>query len=187
MWCRLARRSSYAIELDWDYAYLPSTATPVADQPVDAPTRTVRTSGNGITGSSGGAWVDLTADLSAFAGQTVTLGFRYWTDGARVGSGFLVDDLAITGQPLDGAEAAAGWTFDRVPGDDGDRGVGSYFNAYVVENRQYTGYDLGLKTGPYNFGFLDNPLLQNYVERFPYQDGVLISVLGQLVQPTTAR
>jgi immune inhibitor A len=49
------------------------------------------------------------------------------------------------------------------------------FNFYVAENRQYLGYDLSLKTGPYNFGFLDNPQLQNWVERFPYQDGVLIS------------
>ena len=35
-------------------------------------------------------------------------------------------------------------------------------------------FDDSLRTGPYNFGFLDNPLLQNWVEHFPYQDGLLV-------------
>ena len=49
-----------------------------------------------ITGTSTG-YVALTADLSAFAGQTVTIGFRYWTDGAVVGNvvaGPIADKLA---------------------------------------------------------------------------------------------
>ena len=50
----------------------------------------------------------------------------------------------------------------------------SYFNAYFAEYRNYRGYDDGLRTGPYNFGFLDNPNLQNWVEHFPYQDGLLV-------------
>ena len=50
-----------------------------------------------------------------------------------------------------------------------------HFNAYVAEFRQYRGYDKSLKTGPYNFGFLDDPDLGNYVEHFPYQEGLLIS------------
>ena len=52
--------------------------------------------------------------------------------------------------------------------------TGFYFNAYVAEFRQYRGYDDGLRTGPYNFGFQDNPLLGNWVEHFSYQDGLLI-------------
>ena len=47
----------------------------------------------------------------------------------------------------------------------------TYFNAYLAENRQYTGYDDSLRLGPYNFGF---PSMPNKVEHFPYQDGVLI-------------
>ena len=31
-----------------------------------------------------------------------------------------------------------------------------------------------LRTGPYNFGFLNNPALGNWVEHFPYQDGLLV-------------
>ena len=47
-----------------------------------------------------------------------------------------------------------------------------YFNAYLAEFRQYRGYDDGLRTGPYNFGFPNGP---NWVEHFPYQDGLLVS------------
>jgi immune inhibitor A len=45
----------------------------------------------------------------------------------------------------------------------------------VLENRQYIGYDKALQVGPYNFGFLDNPNLQDFVEHFPLQDGLLVS------------
>ena len=52
-------------------------------------------------------------------------------------------------------------------------GDAALFNAYVAEFRQYVDYDNGLKTGPYNFGFLNT--LPDWVEHFPYQDGLLIS------------
>ncbi|MEO8207385.1 MAG: peptidase M6, partial [Chloroflexota bacterium] len=38
----------------------------------------------------------------------------------------------------------------------------------------YRGYDDGLRTGPYNFGYLNNPDLGNWVDHFPYQDGLLV-------------
>ena len=136
--------------------------------------------GNGITDNSGGAWVDLTADLSAYAGQTVTIGFRYWTDGAVANPGFFVDDIAISGQPLDDAETDPGWTyagFIRT----GSVITQSFFNAYFAEFRTYKGYDDGLRTGPYNFGFLNNPTLGNWVEHFPYQDGLLVWYYDEFV------
>lgn len=108
----LAAKVRYDIEPDWDYAYLTVNGTPVATNLSTATNPNGQNFGNGITGNSSGAWADLTADLSAYAGQTVTLGFRYWTDGATAGSGFSVDDIAVTGQPVDGAESDAGWTFD---------------------------------------------------------------------------
>jgi len=129
--------------------------------------------GNGITGSSGGNWVNLTADLSGFAGQSVTLGWRYWTDGAVAEAGFQLDEVAVTGQPIDGAEAPAGWTFAGFARTTGDVS-NSFFNAYFAEYRNYRGYDDGLRTGPYNFGFLDQPTKQNWVEHFVYQDGLLV-------------
>jgi immune inhibitor A len=191
---QLSAKALYNIELDWDYAYL------IVSTDGGAHWSTVHTNlstnespngqnfGEGITGvSTGGGWVDLTADLSAYGGQTVLLGFEYWTDGAVQGTdpdltaGFSLDEIAVTGQPVDGAETAAGWTFSPATGGfratTGDETT-SYFNAYVVENRQYVGsdrlrvgFDSGLKTGPYNFGGTVGP---NWAERFPYQDGVVI-------------
>ncbi len=164
---------SYEIELDWDYAYLVVNGVNV---PTSLSTNTNpngQNFGEGITGSTGGTWVDLTADLSAYAGQTVEVGFRYWTDGAVAEAGFSVDDIDITGQPLDDAETDPGWSyagFSRTTGVISQ----SFFNAYIAEFRQYEGYDESLKTGPYNFGFLDNPDKQNWVEHFAYQEGMLV-------------
>ena len=44
----------------------------------------------------------------------------------------------------------------------------------MAEFRQYRGYDAGLANA-YNFGWGGDPGLGNWVERFPYQDGLLIS------------
>jgi immune inhibitor A len=43
---------------------------------------------------------------------------------------------------------------------------------YVAEYRAYWGYDKNLQVGPYYFGYNDRP---NYVDHFPYQDGLLIN------------
>jgi immune inhibitor A len=169
----LAAKVRYDIEQDWDYAYLTINGVSIGTNLSSASDPNGQNFGGGITGSSGDAWVDLTADLSAYAGQTVTLGFRYWTDGAVAEDGFGVDDIAITGLPVDGAETDMGWTFNGVTRTTGQVTT-SYFNAYFAEYRTYGGYDAGLRTGPYNFGYLDNPELSNWVEHFPYQDGLLV-------------
>jgi immune inhibitor A len=168
----LTAQVNYEIELDWDYAYLTVNGVSV---PTNLSTNTNpngQNFGEGITGFSGG-WVTLTADLSAFAGQTVDIGFRYWTDVAVAESGINVDNIEITGLPLDDAETDPGWVYAGFTRTDGVV-TESFFNAYIAEFRQYVGYDTSLKTGPYNFGFLDNPNLQNWVEHFPYQDGLLV-------------
>jgi immune inhibitor A len=117
------------------------------------------------------AWVPVTADLSAYANSTVLLRFNYETDPAVAGQGFGFDELAITGLPTDGAETDTGWTFAGFSRTTGQT-ITPYFNAYVLESRQYIGYDKALQVGPYNFGF---PSAPNLVEHFPLQDGVLIS------------
>jgi immune inhibitor A len=159
----------YSIEQNWDYAYLIVNGNPVATNLSTNTNPNGQNFGNGITGSSGGNWVDLTANLSSYAGQTVTIGFRYWTDGAAVESGFQVDDITVAGQTY-GAEADDGFTLNGFRVTSGTETQG-YFNAYIAENRQYLGYDAGLRTGPYNFGGTVGP---NWAERFPYQDGLLI-------------
>jgi immune inhibitor A len=178
----LTAQVRYDIEQDWDYAYLVASTDGGATWQNVPTSRSTATDpngqnfGNGITGTSAGLWVTLDANLSAYAGN-VLLGFRYWTDGAVVERGFMVDDIQISGQPVDGAESEAGWTFTPADGFRVSTGVDStpYFNTYLAEFRQYRGYDDSLRTGAYNFGFLDNPALGNWVERFPYQDGLLIS------------
>jgi immune inhibitor A len=166
----LSAKVRYSIEPGYDYAYLrvdgALVLTSVSNSLIVP---------NGIEGESPG-WVDLTASLPA---GTHTVAFGYWTDGGVQGDpdgtgqpGFAVDDIAITGQPLDGAESDAGWTFDT----NSDTGFHSTsgteifntFNFYVAENRQYWGYDANLATGPYNF------TTGTWAERFPYQDGLLV-------------
>lgn len=157
----------YDIELDWDYAYLTVNGAPVATNLSTNTNPNGQNFGSGITGSSGGAWVLLTADLSAYAGQTVTLGFRYWTDSAVVENGLSVDDIAITGLADDDAESDPGWVYNGFARTTGTT-TREFFNAYFAEFRQYRGYDSTLQTGPYNF------ISANGVEHFPYQDGLLV-------------
>ena len=48
----------------------------------------------------------------------------------------------------------------------------AYDQFYLASNRSYVSYDKYLKTGPYNFGWPDRP---DFVEKFPYQDGLLVN------------
>jgi immune inhibitor A len=175
----LSAKVKYNIELDWDYAYLVYSTDGGANWSSIETNLSSTTDphgqnfGYGITGVSSG-WVDLIASLPA---GNVLLGFRYWTDTNTGGFGFMLDDINITGFPTDGAETDAGWTFTPANGFRVTTGTeGALYNHYyVAEYRTYKGYDSSLKVGPYNFGFLDNPLLGNWVEHLPYQDGLLIN------------
>jgi immune inhibitor A len=184
----------YHIEPCWDYAYLQvstdggTTFTNVHTSASDDPDLNVngQNFGEGISGVSGHELhcddnldldpdvVNVTADLSAYANSTVQLRFRYWTDGAAVGEGLGWDNLAINGSVVDDAETDTGWTFDGFVRTDGT--VTALFpHYYIAEYRNYRGYDLALKLGPYNFvDPLGTAGLPNWVEHFPYQDGLLI-------------
>ncbi|MGH3335123.1 MAG: M6 family metalloprotease domain-containing protein, partial [Nocardioides sp.] len=167
----LAAKVRYDIEQDWDYAYLTVNGESVPTSLSTDTDPNGQNFGNGITGSSQGQWVDLTADLSAFAGQTVTLGFRYWTDGAVAEPGFQADNVTLDGTSVGTAESDEGWTFAGFRTTTGSE-IQEFFNAYVGENRQYDGYDTSLKTA-YNFSTpLTNP---DRVESYPYQNGLLLS------------
>ncbi len=169
----------YNIEVNWDYAYLVystdggATWTPIETNLSVSTNPNGQNFGFGITGVSSG-WVDMTANLPA---GNVLLGFRYWTDTNTGGFGFMVDDINITGFPTDGAETDAGWTYKPTTGFHVSNGIESaLFNQYyVAEYRAYKGYDKTLKTGPYFFGYMNNPDLVNFVDHFPYQDGLLIN------------
>jgi hypothetical protein len=62
----------------------------------------------GFNGSSGG-WKPETFDLSAYAGQTVLLAFRYVTDSGVDGAGWWVDDVAVGGAALSDGASLEGW------------------------------------------------------------------------------
>lgn len=170
---------NYEIEYDWDYAYLVIstdggnnwenvwTDHSTNDDPNG------QNFGAGIMGSTGGAWVPLTADLSAYEGD-VMIGFRYWTDVAYVESGLMVDNMQINDGPALGAEMEEGVTLAGFRVSTGTE-TGLYSHYYLAELRNYYGYDDTLRTGPYNFGFIGEPGGDNWTERFPYQDGLLIS------------
>ena len=134
--------------------------------------------GNGIDGVSG--WVPATFDLSAYAGKTVGLRLHYRTDGAVQGqdenaaAGFFADAVRPRTATVftDGAENGNnGWTpvgFAAVGATKSDL----FDHYYVASNRTYAAFDKYMRTGPYNFGFPDRP---DWVEHFPYQDGLLVS------------
>jgi immune inhibitor A len=168
----LAAKVFYGIEEGYDYAnVIVSTDGGATWQTVHTNLSNSSVEPNGIEGFSNGAWVDLTANLPA---GNVLVGFRYSSDGGVNFDGFMIDNILISGYPLDGAEADAGWTYAPVGGFRVTTGTEDklYNHYYVAEYRTYKGYDQSLKLGPYYFGYLDKP---NFADRFPYQDGLLIN------------
>ena len=95
-------RAWYSMENSWDYFYailstdggrsfvnLPGTNTTMSDP-------NGNNADNGITGSSSGQFFAMSFDLSAYVGQSVQLGFRFFTDGGTTipGDGVYVDEIS---------------------------------------------------------------------------------------------
>jgi immune inhibitor A len=173
----LSMRLSFAMESAWDYGYvsvsadngatwsnLPSTGLTTNANP-NGPNL-----GNGFTGTTSGAWITRTFDLTAWAGQTVQLRIRYLTDAFTFLSGLVVDDITI-GSFVDTADSSSGWTLTRFASSNGKR-ITNNPHYYIAEFRQYRGYDTGLQTGPYGGSLLGKP---NWYSHYPYQDGLLIT------------
>ncbi|MGK5529426.1 immune inhibitor A domain-containing protein [Streptomyces sp. URMC 129] len=171
----------WSIEEGYDYLYVEASAdggatwTPLdgtADGeplPRDSADRAV------LTGESGGDRA-LSFPLDAYAGAPVELRFRYQTDGSVAGTGFTADAITVTadGETVfsDDAESGEGdWSADGFAVV-GASVTDSYPQFYIVQNRQYVGYDRTLRTGPYNFGFQDTE--PRWVEHFAYQSGMLV-------------
>jgi len=90
----------YDIEDGYDYAYVEASRdggltfeTLAGDITTDS-NPNGNNEGNGINGSSID-WVPATFDLSDYAGEHLTLRFRYTTDPATLGSGFYIDDVSL--------------------------------------------------------------------------------------------
>ncbi|MEV6687650.1 immune inhibitor A domain-containing protein [Streptomyces sp. NPDC051130] len=177
----LSLKSWWDIEQDYDFLYTEvstdggATWTALAGTADGAALPADASGAPSLTGASG-AWKQLNFPLDAYAGKKFDLRFRYQTDGGAGGKGFTADAINITadGSTLftDGAENGDnGWTgkgFSRV----GAGFTKEYPQYYLAENRRYVSYDSTLKVGPYNFGFTNTK--PNWVEHYPYQDGLLI-------------
>ncbi|TWG92333.1 immune inhibitor A [Nocardioides sp. J9] len=108
-------------------------------------------------------------------GQESILRFRYNTDGGLNEAGAFIDNIAVTADGTtftDGAEDGDnGWTADGFTISTGtDTKVTPRY--YLIENRQYVGYDETLEVGPYNFS--EAYTRPDWVEQFPYQNGMLV-------------
>ncbi|HEY0448850.1 hypothetical protein [Actinophytocola sp.] len=96
--------AKYGAEFGFDYGYVVvstdggATYKPIAgDKTIDAP------GGPGLNGTTSG-FEPHTFDLTAYAGQTVLLGFQYISDGGVNEGGFKVDDVTVGGtQVSDGS------------------------------------------------------------------------------------
>lgn len=71
---------------------------------------------NAFTANSGG-WQQVEMDLSAYAGITVELHISYASDWAFQALGVFIDDIEISGMPIEDFEAGMGeWTVSTAPG-----------------------------------------------------------------------
>ena len=83
------------------------------------------------------SWVHPTIDLADMSGKQVQIRLRYYTDGAAVMRGMLIDNVSINGREVDGDfedERASGWKLDGF-----SRSTGSHDllvpHFYLVEYR----------------------------------------------------
>lgn len=157
---------AYDIEADYDFLY--------SQVSTDGGT-TWRDVASPLTGKNM-TWSTKSVDLSAYKGQKIKFRFLYQTDGGVNEAGAFLDDIVTTVDGVastEGAETAtSAWTakgFTRINGTVSKQ-VPQF---YLAEYRRHEGYDRGLKTGPYNFGFANTR--PDWVEHFPYQEGLLIT------------
>ena len=174
---KVSMRMAYNIETNWDYAYVAVSANGGTSWTNLASAGTTVTTnpnsqnlGNGITGSTAGAWKNVSFDLAPYAGQTVLLRILYKTDAFDFFWGLAVDNITVGAFSDDAETSPNGWTLNKF-----FSSVGKKFtnkpHYYIAEFRQYRGYDTGLQTGPYaGTGYLNGK-----VGHYPYQDGMLIT------------
>lgn len=158
----------YDIEVDWDYASVQVNGEAIQGNITTDTSPYGQNPGHGITGSSNG-WVDASFDLTAYAGQKVTVELNYWTDVAAINPGFYADDIVITadGQTIvsDDAESASAFTLEGFTQDNGKVYSDRY---YLLDWRSHNGIDKGLahiRRGASLMSF-DKGLVVWYVDTF---------------------
>jgi immune inhibitor A len=186
-------RLQYNIENNWDYAYVSvsnnggatwtnlsgtflngaiQSPLTVNTNLATATTGNRQNLGNGITGSTAGAWRLASFNMTPYAGQTVQLRLRYKTDSNTVLSGFLADEIKL-GSFEDGAENGdANWAMNGFKVTNGVESSNAP-HYYIAEYRQYRTYDKGLQTGPYTYGRIAP--FNGWADHYAYQEGLLIT------------
>ena len=144
-------RTFFDIEEGWDYGYVEvstdggQTWAPlddVGDLTTNADPHG-QNLGNGITGSSDW-WADASFDLSAYAGKSIGLRFRYVTDPSVAEDGWFIDDIQIMDAAgvffTDDVEAGPdGWVATPPDGWAIDDGIFTYPHYYLAEKARYKG------------------------------------------------
>jgi immune inhibitor A len=158
-------QANYSIEAGYDYLY--------AQYSVDGG-KTWANVGKAIDGSSRDRWVGLRYSYKP-GGQESLFRFLYKTDGGYNEYGAFLDAITIKADRTtftDGAEQGDnGWTLDGWTASTGS-GTTNAPRYYLLENRQYVGYDKTLSEGPYQFS--NGVTKPNWVEFFKFQDGMLV-------------
>ncbi|NVK88999.1 MAG: immune inhibitor A [Gammaproteobacteria bacterium] len=155
----LTMKANWDIEVDYDYVQVLVDGTAIAGNRTLTNNQYYPGIGPYITGTSASipgaegdiGWVDTTFDVTAYAGQTVTISIQYVTDQAVGGYGFVVDDIAVNVDGsqayFDGAETAAATLngFSQIENRE-NGGAGFYY----IQLRSHNGNDSGL--GPFGYG-----------------------------------
>ena len=155
----------YDIEADYDFLY--------GEYSTDGGA-TWKSAGRALSGTSG--WGQLRYSYDA-AGLASLFRFRYQTDGGVHNPGAFIDDVKISaGKTVilsDDVESGQGqWLADgqwQVSSGSVTRTTEQY---YLVENREYVGFDATLAEGPY--AFTKGITAPNWVDFFKYQNGMLV-------------
>jgi hypothetical protein len=106
----LAFDTQWSTESGFDYAYVQvSTDGGATYSSIEcANTNTQGPFGPAYEGESGG-FISETCDLSAYAGTTIVISFRYVTDASVQFDGFWVDNVAVGGTALSDGTTLEGW------------------------------------------------------------------------------
>ncbi len=92
----------YNIEVDWDYSFVSvssdggETYTNISGNITTNTDPNGNNSGNGITGSSNGEWIEATFPLDEYSGQEILIKISYVTDQMTLEEGIYFDDIYPT-------------------------------------------------------------------------------------------
>ncbi|HET9021123.1 MAG TPA: immune inhibitor A domain-containing protein [Ornithinibacter sp.] len=162
----------YAIEANYDHLY--------AEYSTDGGATWTQV-GQPLTGS-GTKWASKKWSYRPADSTKPTLfQFRYATDGGVNEAGAFLDNISVkvgqTSVLTDGAEAGDnGWTVKGWKVSTGTE-VTNAERYYLLENRQYVGYDQTLAEGPYQFS--EAYTRPDWVEHFKFQNGMLVWMVDQ--------